>query len=76
MENTSKFDLYPGFNLESYPNRDSTNYAERYGLKDAKTMIRGTLRYKVCIYIYILKLRFESFLSLLVASPVSVSDET
>ena len=47
MENTSAFEAYPGFNLEGYPNRDSTNYAEKYGLKDVKTMIRGTLRYKV-----------------------------
>jgi len=46
MENTSAFEAYPGFNLEGYPNRDSTNYAEKYGLKDVKTMIRGTLRYK------------------------------
>ena len=47
MESATGFSAYPGFNLEGYPNRDSTTYAEKYGLKDAKTMIRGTLRYKV-----------------------------
>lgn len=30
--------------FEGYPNRDSLPYAEMYGLKDAKTMYRGTLR--------------------------------
>ncbi len=31
--------------LEAYPNRDSMSYIELYGLKDTKTMYRGTLRY-------------------------------
>ncbi len=31
-------------NLEGYPNRDSLIYDEVYGLQDAKTIIRGTLR--------------------------------
>lgn len=31
--------------LEAYPNRDSMGYIELYGLKDTKTMYRGTLRY-------------------------------
>jgi saccharopine dehydrogenase (NADP+, L-glutamate forming) len=30
---------------EAYPNRDSVPYAEAYGIPDAKTMLRGTLRY-------------------------------
>jgi len=30
--------------LEAYPNRDSMGYIELYGLKDTKTMYRGTLR--------------------------------
>jgi len=30
--------------LVAYPNRDSIPYIETYGLKDAKTMFRGTLR--------------------------------
>ncbi|XP_028397986.1 alpha-aminoadipic semialdehyde synthase, mitochondrial-like [Dendronephthya gigantea] len=46
-------DLIPGYNLECYPNRDSTVYKDIYGLPDLHTMIRGTLRYRgyadVCI---------------------------
>jgi saccharopine dehydrogenase-like NADP-dependent oxidoreductase len=30
--------------FEGYPNRDSLPYIEMYGLKDARTMFRGTLR--------------------------------
>ncbi len=32
-------------NFEGYPNRDSVSYAEAYGIPEAKTMLRGTLRY-------------------------------
>ena len=49
LENAKDLDLFPGFNLEGYPNRDSTVYIEKYGLNDVKTMLRGTLRYKVRI---------------------------
>jgi saccharopine dehydrogenase (NADP+, L-glutamate forming)/spermidine synthase len=31
--------------VEGYPNRDSTQYLDVYGLKDCKTIIRGTYRY-------------------------------
>ena len=31
--------------LEAYPNRDSVMYKDVFGLKNVKTMIRGTLRY-------------------------------
>ena len=31
--------------LESYPNRDSTEYITRYGLEGVETIFRGTLRY-------------------------------
>jgi alpha-aminoadipic semialdehyde synthase len=37
----------PGFSLEGIPNRDSTKYASIYGIETAKTMLRGTIRYKV-----------------------------
>lgn len=47
MENCEPLDLFPGFHLEGYPNRDSTIYVDKYGLNDVKTMLRGTLRYKV-----------------------------
>ncbi|MBI4802908.1 MAG: saccharopine dehydrogenase NADP-binding domain-containing protein [Elusimicrobia bacterium] len=37
----------PGFGeLEAYPNRDSMGYIGLYGLRDAATVFRGTLRYK------------------------------
>ena len=32
--------------LEAYPNRDSRHYMSLYGLDDAETFIRGTLRYR------------------------------
>ncbi len=36
----------PGIGMmEVYPNRDSLAYRERYGFKDADTVIRGTIRY-------------------------------
>ncbi|EDQ85999.1 uncharacterized protein MONBRDRAFT_34020 [Monosiga brevicollis MX1] len=38
--------IYPAFAFEGYPNRDSTPYPERYGIPEAKTVLRGTLRYK------------------------------
>lgn len=42
-------DFLPGFSLEGYPNRDSTIYRDLYGISEATTIIRGTLRYKgVC----------------------------
>jgi len=31
--------------LESYPNRDSTVFMDRFGMKDCQTFIRGTLRF-------------------------------
>ncbi len=31
---------------DGYPNRDSISYQDVYGLKDIKTMVRGTLRHK------------------------------
>jgi len=40
-------DFMPGFNLEGLPNRDSLKYKQEYGLHDANTVLRGTLRYKV-----------------------------
>lgn len=46
MSSTRDLDFLPGFNLEGFPNRDSTAYADLYGIKDALTVLRGTLRYK------------------------------
>lgn len=37
---------FPGIGeLEVYPNRDSVNYIDIYGIPEAKTMYRGTFRY-------------------------------
>ena len=41
--------IYPGFAFEGYPNRDSLPYRERYGIPEAQTILRGTLRYRVCV---------------------------
>ncbi|XP_030588201.1 alpha-aminoadipic semialdehyde synthase, mitochondrial isoform X2 [Archocentrus centrarchus] len=46
MDSTMPMDFFPGFNLEGFPNRDSTKYAEPYGIETAHTLIRGTLRFK------------------------------
>jgi saccharopine dehydrogenase (NADP+, L-glutamate forming) len=43
-----RFELtFPGIgNLEVYPNRDSISYINIYGIQEAKTIYRGTFRYK------------------------------
>ncbi|XP_044048129.1 alpha-aminoadipic semialdehyde synthase, mitochondrial isoform X3 [Siniperca chuatsi] len=46
MESSMPMDFLPGFNLEGFPNRDSTKYAEPYGIETAHTLVRGTLRFK------------------------------
>lgn len=46
LDVTKPMDFMPGFNLEGFPNRDSTKYAEPYGIESAHTLIRGTLRFK------------------------------
>lgn len=45
MSATKTLNFLPGFNLEGFPNRDSTAYAKYYGIEDASTVLRGTLRY-------------------------------
>jgi hypothetical protein len=54
-----KIDIFPGlicsdclriigFNLEGIPNRDSTIYADEYGISgEVRTIFRGTLRFPV-----------------------------
>ena len=39
-----KFDVYGEY--EAYPNRDSISYIEKYGLQEANSFLRGTIRYK------------------------------
>uniref|UniRef100_A0A8D1MH97 Alpha-aminoadipic semialdehyde synthase, mitochondrial n=1 Tax=Sus scrofa TaxID=9823 RepID=A0A8D1MH97_PIG len=46
LDSVTPMDYFPGLNLEGYPNRDSTKYAEIYGISSAHTLLRGTLRYK------------------------------
>ncbi|TMS38063.1 hypothetical protein L596_004871 [Steinernema carpocapsae] len=46
LDHLYPIDFMPGFNLIGYPNRDSTKYADIYGLGgECKTLLRGTLRY-------------------------------
>jgi len=44
FENYELQDILDIGTFENYPNRDSVPYKEIYGLKDAKTVYRGTLR--------------------------------
>ena len=46
LDSVTPMDFLPGFHLEGYPNRDSTIYGELYGISEASTIVRGTLRYK------------------------------
>lgn len=46
LDEATPMDFLPGFSLEGYPNRDSTIYGELYGINEAHTILRGTLRYK------------------------------
>lgn len=42
MKAAKVLDFLPGFNLEGFPNRDSTAYGDYYGIPEAKTILRGT----------------------------------
>ncbi|XP_067935063.1 alpha-aminoadipic semialdehyde synthase, mitochondrial-like isoform X2 [Watersipora subatra] len=46
LSNSRSLDFLPGFNLEGFPNRDSTAYSEIYGIEKAHTILRGTIRFK------------------------------
>lgn len=46
MSNTRIEEINGMGDFEVYPNRDSLPYMNTYGLKDASTIMRGTLRYK------------------------------
>lgn len=46
FDHPKSVDLFPAFALEFIPNRDSLTYETTYGLQDAKTVQRGTLRYR------------------------------
>ncbi|EKD17969.1 uncharacterized protein L3040_004509 [Drepanopeziza brunnea f. sp. 'multigermtubi'] len=46
MGEAKPYFIYPGFAFVGYPNRDSTEYKERYNIPEAQTIVRGTLRYQ------------------------------
>jgi saccharopine dehydrogenase (NADP+, L-glutamate forming) len=46
MDSARPYPIYPGFAFVAYPNRDSTEYKERYHIPEAHTIVRGTLRYQ------------------------------
>ncbi|KAK5077185.1 saccharopine dehydrogenase (NADP+, L-glutamate-forming) [Lithohypha guttulata] len=46
MASAKPYFIYPGFAFVAYGNRDSTPFAEKYNIPEAKTLVRGTLRYQ------------------------------
>ncbi|PWN51060.1 putative chimeric spermidine synthase/saccharopine reductase [Violaceomyces palustris] len=46
MAAAKPFYISPAFSFVAYPNRDSTPFREWYGIPEAETCIRGTLRYQ------------------------------
>lgn len=46
LDAVQDLDFMPGFNFEGFPNRDSTMYIDEYSIQSAKTVLRGTIRYK------------------------------
>jgi saccharopine dehydrogenase-like NADP-dependent oxidoreductase len=50
--NTTDKQFHACFNLEGYFNRDSLTYKELYNLKDAETVIRGTIRFKGFAFVF------------------------
>nr|SVE94073.1 EOG090X0141 [Simocephalus serrulatus] len=45
LEKTEMLDFLPGFAFEGFANRDSLDYIEHYGIPEARTVFRGTIRY-------------------------------
>ncbi|WFC95020.1 saccharopine dehydrogenase (NADP+, L-glutamate-forming) [Malassezia brasiliensis] len=46
MKSSKPYYINPAFAFVGYPNRDSTPFREWYGIPEAETVIRGTLRYQ------------------------------
>lgn len=46
MDSTEQLNFLPGFNFEGFPNRNSLSYEALYGIQNAHTVLRGTVRYK------------------------------
>ncbi len=64
LDEVRELDFLPGLNLEGFPNRDSTKYKELYNIENAKTLIRGTIRYKVIPFSCICDTVISHFLQL------------
>ena len=45
MRNAYPYHVIDGYDLVAYPNRDSLSFREYYKIPEARTIIRGTLRY-------------------------------
>lgn len=45
MMSAEKLYINNSLNLLGYPNRDSLKYLKLYGIEEAKSIIRGTIRY-------------------------------
>lgn len=45
LEKAEKLDFLPGFAFEGFANRDSLDYVDHYGIPEARTVFRGTIRY-------------------------------
>ncbi|KAF8067659.1 saccharopine dehydrogenase [Lyophyllum atratum] len=46
MSHAKPYYISPAFAFVAYPNRDSTPFREWYGIPEAETVVRGTLRYQ------------------------------
>lgn len=47
LDAVQDLDFMPGFDFEGFPNGDSTMYIDEYNIQSAKSVIRGTVRYRV-----------------------------
>lgn len=46
MAHAQPYYITPAYAFVAYPNRDSVPFREAYGLPEAETVVRGTLRYQ------------------------------
>ncbi|KAK9476689.1 Saccharopine dehydrogenase [Lipomyces japonicus] len=46
MKSAKPYFIYPGYALVAYGNRDSSVFRELYNIPEAKTVVRGTLRFQ------------------------------
>ncbi|KAL3673372.1 hypothetical protein V7S43_001088 [Phytophthora oleae] len=48
LNSSERVDFLPAFNIEQIPNRNSLPYGDIYGIPEAQSLYRGTLRYGGC----------------------------